>query len=242
MIYIMLNVTPYIQIAGVLDQAEADMLISCGVYYLGFPLRLPVHKEDLSEQEACNIIKTLSPPCHGVLITYLNQAQDILDFCNFLGTSIIQLHGDICLSELRKIKNQQPNLTLIKSLVIGLSPISTLLRMLEQFSPYVDAYITDTFDPKTGASGATGKTHDWRISQRFVKESPRPVILAGGLTPQNVREAILEVKPHGVDTHTGIEDPSGRKNYDDVKTFVAEALEAFHIVNSYRLNTNDHKF
>ena len=61
-----------IQIAGVIDAAEAQMLQQCGVRYLGFPLRLPVHREDLTEEEAAAIIKSLAPPVFGVLITYLD--------------------------------------------------------------------------------------------------------------------------------------------------------------------------
>ena len=63
-----------IQIAGVIDAAEAQMLQQCGVRYLGFPLRLPVHREDLTEEEAAAIITSLAPPVFGVLITYLSQA------------------------------------------------------------------------------------------------------------------------------------------------------------------------
>ena len=62
-----------IQIAGVIDAAEAQMLQQCGVRYLGFPLRLPVHREDLTEEEAAAIIKSLAPPVFGVLITYLSR-------------------------------------------------------------------------------------------------------------------------------------------------------------------------
>ncbi len=61
-----------IQIAGVKDAAEAKLLRHCGVRYLGFPLRLAVHPEDLTEKEAAGIIQTLKPPTFGVLITYLD--------------------------------------------------------------------------------------------------------------------------------------------------------------------------
>ena len=67
----------------------------------------------------------------------------------------------------------------------------------------VDAFITDTFDPDTGASGATGKTHDWEVSQRIVEHSPLPVILAGGLGAGNVKEAIMQVKPGWSGVPTG---------------------------------------
>lgn len=160
----------------------------------------------------------------------MNQASEIVEFCNLLGVSIVQLHGNIEATELRTIKEQQPDLAIIKSLVIGLHPTQQLLKLVDRTAAYVDAYITDTYDRETGASGATGKTHDWRVSRQFVRESPRPVILAGGLNPSNVRDAILEVRPAGVDAHTGLEDVSGRKSEEKVKKFVGEAQEAFRLV------------
>ena len=219
-----------IQVAGVIDQAEADMLVRSGVRYLGFPLRLPVHQEDLTEEAAARIIRSLEPPARGVLITYLDQASEVVDLCNLLGASIVQLHGDIETSDLREIKERQPSLSIIKSLVVGLHPVEELLGVIERTASQVDAYITDTFDPRTGATGATGKVHDWRLSAQLVQQSPRPVILAGGLRPGNVRAAILEVRPAGVDAHTGLEDASGRKSEQKVQQFVVEARAAFQLI------------
>jgi phosphoribosylanthranilate isomerase len=219
-----------VQIAGVTDAAEAQMLQQLGVRYLGFPLRLPVHREDLTEEAAASIIKSLTPPVSGVLITYLDQASEIATFCHALGVRIVQLHGDIDRDELQRLKILEPTLTVIKSLVVGMRDHKELEATLSESSPFVDAFITDTFDPKTGASGATGKTHDWRVSRRLMEFADRPIILAGGLTPENVRRAILEVRPAGVDSHTGVEDSSGRKSREKVKKFLAEAHEAFELV------------
>lgn len=216
-----------IQIAGIMDAAEAEMLLSCGIRYLGFPLRLPVNQEDLSETEAAAIIQGLAPSAFGVLITYLNKAVEIADFCDALGVRVVQLHGDIEIDQLQKLKQLRPGLTVIKSLVVGLHSEETLESTVAVLSANVDAYITDTFDPETGASGATGKAHDWSISRRLVELSERPVILAGGLTPDNVRQAIIEVRPAGVDVHTGVEEASGRKNRQKTLRFVAEAEEGF---------------
>jgi phosphoribosylanthranilate isomerase len=219
-----------IQIAGVIDAAEAQMLQQCGIRYLGFPLRLPIHREELTEEEAAAIIKSLTPPVFGVLITYLDEASEIAAFCHALGARIVQLHGDIERDELKSLKTLDPNLIVIKSLVIGMGDDKALEATLNDLSPFVDAFITDTFDPKTGASGATGKTHDWRVSWRLVELAKRPVILAGGLTPENVKRAILEVRPDGVDSHTGVEDSTGRKSREKVRKFLSEANEAFELV------------
>jgi phosphoribosylanthranilate isomerase len=216
-----------IQVAGVLDQAEADMLQECGIRYLGFPLRLPVHPPDLSEADAERIIRGLAPRTAAVLITYLDRADEIVAFCRSLGAPIVQLHGDIECRELARLKTIDPTLTVIKSLVVGSRNTAALERLLREITPFVDAFITDTFDPSTGASGATGRTHDWTVSRRIVERAERPVILAGGLTPENVAAAILQVRPAGVDAHTGLEDPDGRKSPDKVRRFVAAAREAF---------------
>jgi phosphoribosylanthranilate isomerase len=216
-----------IQIAGVTDAAEAEMLQQCGVRYLGFPLRLPVHREDLTESEAATIIKSLLPPVFGVLITYLDKADEIAAFCHDLGAPIVQLHGGIEREELKRLKTLDPALTVIKSLIVGMHDDKTLEASASELSPFVDAFITDTFDPKTGASGATGKTHDWRVSRHLAELSDRPVILAGGLTPENIKRAILEVRPAGVDAHTGVEDSTGRKSREKIEKFLSEAHEAF---------------
>lgn len=219
-----------IQIAGIVDKLEADMLRQCGVRYLGFPLRLPVHREDISEENAAKIFRQLQPPTFGVLITYLDDAEEIAEFCSSLGAHVVQLHGAIDIGELAKLKKIAPDLLVIKSLVVGLHTQDALESMVEHFSNSVDAFITDTYDPTTGASGATGKVHDWSISRRLVEISNRPVILAGGLGPENVRRAILEVRPAGVDSHTGVEDDCGRKCRKKVESFITEAQAGFRMM------------
>ena len=93
-----------VQIAGIGDEAEANMLQRCGVRYLGFPLRLPVRGEDITEKAASLIIRRLEPPVFGVLITYLHQAREIAELCSSLGTRIVQLHGDIELEQLSRLR------------------------------------------------------------------------------------------------------------------------------------------
>jgi len=217
----------FIQIAGVIDAVEARMLLECGVRFLGFPLRLPVHREDLSEAAAAAIIHGLPPSAHGVLITYLDRADEIAALCSQLGASVVQLHGDVARTELERLAARAPGLTVIKSLVVGLHTPAALEARVTELAECVDAFITDTWDPATGATGATGRTHDWAVSRRLVECSPRPVILAGGLTAENVAEAIRVVRPAGVDSHTGVEDAVGRKDRDKVARFVAAAQSAF---------------
>jgi phosphoribosylanthranilate isomerase len=225
-----INFKNFIQIAGVIDQSEANLLTGCGVEYLGFPLRLPVNKEDLTEKEASEIINNMKDPDKAILITYLSDAYEIIKFCNSLGTRSVQLHGPVPIENLKTLRELQPDFTIIKSLVINDRNEEELTENVIKMQPFCDAFITDTFDPSTGASGATGKTHDWDISKSLVQLSSKPVILAGGLNAENVYEAILHVNPAGVDTHTGVEDSNGRKNKSMVKEFVRNANLAFNRV------------
>jgi phosphoribosylanthranilate isomerase len=216
-----------IQIAGVADRAESMMLVEAGVHQIGFPLGLPVHKEDISAEDAAKIIRLLPPPASAVLITYLNRAEQILDLCNKIEAHKVQLHGGISLKEIVRLKSLAPELTVIKSLIVEDNNFTELKSSIAAFGPHCDAFMTDTYDPATGACGATGKTHDWEISRRLVDISPRPVMLAGGLNPENVRKAIAHVRPAAVDAHTGVEGPDGRKDAALVRAFVREALAAF---------------
>jgi phosphoribosylanthranilate isomerase len=139
----------------------------------------------------------------------------------------VQLHGEISAAQVKRLRTLVPHLGLIKSLVVKDDNREELAARVTAFTPYVDAFLTDTFDANTGACGATGRPHDWRISRALVELSRRPVILAGGLTAANVGRAVLQVGPAGVDVHTGIEGPDGRKDKALAAAFVAAARRAW---------------
>ncbi len=140
---------------------------------------------------------------------------------------IVQLHGEIESQQVETLKQLSPNLQIIKSLIIKEDNLKELEIQINRYSLLVDVFITDTFDPSTGRTGATGRTHNWNVSREIVKISPKPVILAGGLNPENVRDAINKVRPSGVDSHTGVEGAYGRKDAELVKKFISEAQKGF---------------
>ena len=216
-----------IQVAGVLDTAEADMLIEEGVTHIGFPLRLPVNAEDTTEAEAREIIAHIGDRARCVLITYLDDWKEIVAFADYLQVTMVQLHGDVREETLKELKANRPDLDLIKSLVVSEDNFQVLIETIQSLSSYVDWFITDTFDPTTGASGATGKTHDWSVGRRLIDISEKPVIIAGGLNDANIDKAVRHLKPAGVDAHTGLENESGRKDRAKVRGFVKKTLEAF---------------
>lgn len=215
-----------IHVAGVIDEAEAELLIECGVGYLGFPLALAYHQEDLSVDDAAAIVRRHGDRATFFLITYLDKADRILSLCHQLGVAMVQLHGEITTDELGKLRQSPNTPRVLKSLIVRPGNQAALADQVPRYEALVDGFITDTFDPDTGATGATGKTHDWAVSRHLVGLSTKPVILAGGLNPDNVSEAIAAVRPAGVDAHTGLEGPDGRKQRDLVARFVREASQA----------------
>ncbi len=217
---------PLIQVAGIKSREDAEMMISGGVNSLGFPLRLDINVEDMPETEAAKIIPDIKPPVYPVLITYLDKADEIIAFSRYLGTNIVQLHGEIDFKEIELIKSKSDQF-IIKSLIVGKYDSKELKEQIEDYSKFADAFITDTYDPSTGAVGATGKVHDWSISRRIVEISEKPVILAGGLNPANVADAIRTVQPYGVDSHSGVEDENGNNDPSLVKEFVSNAIRTF---------------
>lgn len=215
-----------VQVAGIASLQEARMLLDCGVDYLGFPLHLDVHEQDVSEHDAREIIRRTGAD-RAVVITYLSSARDVYDLLEALGAMTVQLHGFIEPAELATLRRARPEVTVIKSIVIRPGAALDLRELLRRFEPYVDAFITDTFDPISGASGATGNTHDWALSRRVARASTRPVILGGGLRPDNVTAAIRKVLPAAVDVHTGVEDRDGRKSKRRTEQFVRATRAAF---------------
>jgi phosphoribosylanthranilate isomerase len=219
--------TRSIHVAGVIDLAEAQLLIDCGIRHLGFPLVLDHHREDLTIDAAAAIVSKLRNHATFFLITYLNRARAIRELCDALSVDMVQLHGQTSLEQIQLLRREAPKLKIIKSLIVRAGSSGPLINEVQLYASSVDSFITDTFDPVTGASGATGRVHDWEISRRVVELSTRPVVLAGGLNAANVRRAIHAVRPAGVDVHTGVEGQDGRKRRDLTRRFVEEAQAGF---------------
>jgi phosphoribosylanthranilate isomerase len=102
------------------------------------------------------------------------------------------------------------------------------LATAERFAPCADALLLDSAHPTTGVVGATGHVHDWSVSRRIVERAPLPVILAGGLGPENVADAIRKTRPAGVDseTRTSRDDDRRRKDPERVRLFLERARAA----------------
>jgi phosphoribosylanthranilate isomerase len=213
-----------VQIAGISSLEDALAAEQAGADALGFTVRLPSGVHDgLTEAKARGIIAALPPFITSVAITYVDTPRAAVDLCRYLGVAALQLHGPFPTNELPLIRAALPHLKIIRAVHVTGPAALAQARALER---RVDALILDTFDPATGRHGATGRTHDWSISRQIVAQSRTPVILAGGLTPDNVADAIRTVQPWAVDVHTGVEHSDGSRDLEALRAFVERAKGA----------------
>lgn len=214
-----------VQIAGISTLDDALAVEQAGADAIGFTLGLPDGPHNgLDEHRARAIIRALPPLITPVLITYHTAAAAVVPLCRFLGVSTVQLHARPDPAEVAAIRAALPGVKVILAVsVTGEAAIDEAAAL----AAHADALILDSYDPATGRRGATGRTHDWSISRRIVARVPVPVILAGGLTPENVAQAIRQVRPWAVDTHTGVERPDGSTDHERVRAFVQAARRAF---------------
>ncbi len=220
----------FVQVAGVHNVEEMLLLARCGVEAAGFPLRLPVHAEDCDEAAAAAIIRDERVRNTGIVttcITYETDPDEAAILTRRIGATMLQLHADVTVESLARLRSLAPDIVVIKSLIVGRGSVDELIAKAQAAAPHVDAFITDTLDPESGATGATGRVHDWNASRRIARAVARPLILAGGLGPQNVAEAIRCVGAAAVDAHTGLEGSNGRKDEERVSAFVQRSRQAY---------------
>jgi len=143
---------------------------------------------------------------------------DILHLCG--------LRGVVPPDAVRKLRERLPGVAIMQAISVAGPEALDDARSYHRVADYL---LLDTQAPDIGGIGASGVTHDWNLSRAIVAESPLPVILAGGLSPENVADAIRAVRPWGVDslTHTNRSLPGGgfRKDLDRVRAFVAAAKQ-----------------
>jgi phosphoribosylanthranilate isomerase len=213
-------------VAGVSSLEEAHFCKMVGVDALGFTLELPggVH-DGLTREKAAAIVAAARTGIVPVAITYLDRGEEACHLAREVGAAALQFHGGISPEELRVFRQMCPGVfTIGRVTVSGRDAVSQAVQFCP---PLWDALILDSFDPDTRRIGATGLTHDWSVSAEIVRRSQVPAILAGGLTPHNVAEAIRAVRPAGVDAHTGLEEADGSRSFPKIAAFARESLSAF---------------
>jgi phosphoribosylanthranilate isomerase len=200
-----------VKICGITNVNDALLAVEAGADALGFVF---FHKSPrcMTPSQATSIIQML-PPLVQVVGLFVNETADLVnavaDQCRL---DIVQLHGDespaFC---------DQINRRVVK--VFRMKDAGSLAKMQNY---RVAGYLLDAWS--SSAYGGTGQTFDWDLAREAGRHGP--LILAGGLTPENVAEAVKRIRPYAVDVSSGVETVPGKKDPVKVQEFISRAKEA----------------
>ena len=223
---------PKIKVCGITNLIDASWAVTLGADYLGFNFykRSP---RKISITQAVEIISKLPATYDPVGVFVDEDIEHILKVIEKCKLKLVQLHGkespEYCyalnsqLSTARLSHSARAqaegspkslNSKLIKAFRIK---SEASIRYIARFKDVVDYFLLDTYI--SGVEGGTGETFNWEIAIK-AKQYNKPMFLAGGLTPENVKDAIERVLPFAVDVASGVERLPRRKDYDKLKNFI----------------------
>ena len=203
--------TPRVKVCGITDLADAQAVVAAGADALGFVF-YEKSPRCVATEKAAEIVAAL-PPFVTTVGLFVNAGQDVISSTMMTaGLDVAQLHGDETPADCRLAPWRTIKALRVKNADSLHSaadyPVSALL---------LDAWSDDAY-------GGTGKQFDWQLVQQL--NSQCPVILAGGLNPDNVAAAIATAKPYAVDVSSGVELSPGRKDIEKVNKFIQQVRNA----------------
>lgn len=213
-----------IKICCIQSVEEAQLAVRHGVNLLGLVSEMPSGPGVIPEERITQIAANVPPGVTATLLTSQTNAASIIEQQRRTGVQAIQLVDRVSLTAYRTLREALPGIRLIQ--VIHVTS-DAAIEEAESVTDKVDAILLDSGDPNAAEKilGGTGKVHDWAISQQIVHAVTVPVFLAGGLTPDNVAEAIRKVKPFGVDVCGGVR-TNGKLDENKLAPFVHTARNA----------------
>jgi len=200
-----------------------DVKIACdlGVDMIGVIL-VEGSKRQVSIERAKKILSMAT--VKRVVVCKPNSPSELVEFDHKLNPDYVQLHPSLKSDELEKIKGKiSAGMILVLPIPAAGASLDKLKKEASQMEKIADFVLLDTKGPH---GGGTGIAHDWNISRELTKCFKTKVLLAGGLSPQNVADAIQTVKPDGVDVATGVETSPGVKDPELMREFIKLAKEA----------------
>ncbi len=179
------------------------MAISYGASAIGLVSEMPSGPGPIPETLIREISSTIPPGVSTFLLTSLTNSKDIIEQQRRCGTNILQLTDTLESGSYADFIEALPGISIVQ--VIHVIDDNSI-EEAQEIAPYVHAILLDSGNPKadTKELGGTGRTHNWSISRKIVDNTNIPIILAGGLTENNVADAILTVRPYGVDVCSGV--------------------------------------
>lgn len=194
---------PRVKICCIGSVAEARLAIRCGAAAVGLVSEMPSGPGIIAEEEIARIAVTVPPPVVSVLLTSKQDADSIIAQQRRCGVSAIQICDRLTTGSYRQLRAALPGIRLIQ--VIHVGGADSFEEALT-IAPQVDALLLDSGNPSLAIKelGGTGRVHDWRISRAIRETVDVPIFLAGGLSAENIHEAVSLVAPFAVDICSGV--------------------------------------
>jgi phosphoribosylanthranilate isomerase len=216
-----------IKICGITNMGDAKAAAAAGADAIGLNF-YRASKRCVSHDAAREIVAGVPGSILKVGVFVNHDADEIQEVAEQLNLDYIQLHGDEPAAFLSELPESLKIVRAFRCGADGLAPLASYLDECRVLGRVPDAVLLDS--SVAGAFGGTGQAIDWSLVARERSVlGAIPLILAGGLTPRNVRTAIKAVRPEGVDVASGVERQAGIKDIELMKQFVATAKEAFQL-------------
>jgi len=209
-----------VKICGITREEDLAFAVAAGADAVGFLVGVPSSPRNLTLERAERLLRQVPIFVDSVVVTAPQSINELAEICERLKPTSIQIHGKKNF-DASEIRERLKGTRLIKTVYVTEDALNeTAIEELKTF----DAVLLDSF--ARGQYGGTGRVHDWTVS-RQIREAvaPLPVILAGGLKPENVKEAIITVQPYAVDVASGVELRPAVKDHDKIRAFVENAKE-----------------
>ncbi len=194
------------KICGITNQDDAMKAVYAGAWAIGFVFYKKSPRY-VSPSQARKIIEALPPFVTPVGVFVNQNERAVKDICRFTHITTAQFHGDEEPSYFKRLKEYK---------IIKAFRVDDLFNVDSVLKYKVDAFLFDTYQEKN--FGGTGKAFNWNLLQG--RKFEKPIILSGGLTPENVQEAITVVNPYAVDVSSGVEKSPGIKDHQIMKSFL----------------------
>jgi phosphoribosylanthranilate isomerase len=206
-----------VKVCGITNREDLEVAVDAGADALGFVVDVPESPRSISLDRARVLVEATPPFVQGVLVSVFDTVDRLETLCSCLAPDAVQVTGTLPRDA---ICEQFRGIQVIHAVAVNGQAGEVLPSAVR-----CDAVLTDSCVP--GAHGGTGKPHNWNVS-RAIKEliAPTPLILAGGLTPGNVRAAIETVRPYAVDVSSGVEARAGIKDPAKIRAFIRAVTEA----------------
>ncbi|QIB75017.1 phosphoribosylanthranilate isomerase [Halogeometricum borinquense] len=206
-----------VKICGVTSESDLRAVERAGADAVGFIADVPVDTpRELSLDRAAELAAAAAPFLTTTLVTMPETVAEAIEGGSRVKPDVVQIHGEFDAEQFRAIRAG------VDARIAAVVDAEQPQRACDLDSA-VDAIVVDSVSDE--GAGGTGKTHDWEQTAKATAGLDAPVVLAGGLTPENVTEAVETVNPFAVDVASGVESSGGVKDHDAVRAFVSNAAE-----------------